>query len=171
MSFFLAVDLDEPVRAQVAQCIEAHRPQVTAKWLRADKLHVTLRFLGHPSPETLDTLRPDVEAIARATRPFSLCLRGAGFFVTARAPSVLWLGVGGDMAELSALHSMIDPADDRPFVPPVTLARAQRAGSLESLEPGLRDFTSPGFLIDHLTLYESTNEHYRPLFRCSFAGH
>ena len=33
------------------------------------------------------------------------------------------LGVGGDLAELLALHSMIDPADDRPFVPHVTLAR------------------------------------------------
>ena len=53
MSFFLAVDLDEPVRAVVAACIERHRAEITAKWLRTDKLHVTLRFLGHPTAAEL----------------------------------------------------------------------------------------------------------------------
>ena len=170
MSFFLALDPDELVRAQVAACIERHRAEVTAKWLRTDKLHLTLLFLGHPSPAELAALQPVVEGIARTTRPFSLSLRGVGFFTTARAPSVLWLGVEGQLPELRALQSAIAPTDERPFVPHLTLARAQSGGSLERLEPALRDFASPPFVIDHVTLYESTNEHYRALFRCALVG-
>ncbi len=154
----------------VAACIERHRAEVTAKWLRTDKLHVTLRFLGHPTAAELADLRPVVEAITREAPPFTLSLRGVGFFATARAPSVVWLGVDGQLPQLHALQRALHPADDRPFVPHVTLARAQTSGSLERLEPALRGFTSPPFVIDHVTLYESTHEHYRPLFRCTLAG-
>lgn len=171
MSFFLAVDLDDTVRAEVVACIEAHRPSVIAKWLRADKLHLTLRFLGHPTPDSLTALEPVARAITARTSPFTLRLRAAGFFVTARAPSVLWLGVDGDLAPLRELQAALTPADDtRPFVPHVTLARAQSPGALEALEPHLRDFTSSPFRIDHLTLYESTHDQYRAVFRLGF-GH
>ena len=99
MSFFLALDLDEVVRAEVVRAIERHRAEVTAKWLRADKLHLTLRFLGHPAPETLALLEPSVRAIARTTAPFTLSLQGGGFFVTARASNAAHLAHTGGALE------------------------------------------------------------------------
>ncbi len=171
VSFFLAVDLDDTARAEVVACIEAHRHAVAASWLRADKLHLTLRFLGHPTPDALAALEPVVRSIAQRTAPFTLSLRGAGFFVTARAPSVLWLGVDGDLASLHSLHAALTPLDDtRPFVPHVTLARAQSPGALETLEPHLHDFASSPFRIGGLTLYESTHTVYRAVFRLGL-GH
>ncbi len=64
MSFFLAADLDEPVRAEVGARIDALRDRVNAKWLRFDKLHITLRFLGHPSAEQLQGIRNLAPALA-----------------------------------------------------------------------------------------------------------
>ena len=170
MSFFLALDLSDRVRAEVVRRIDHHRPNLPAKWLRPDKLHLTLRFLGHPTPAALATLEPGVRAVASVTAPLTLTLRGVGFFVTARAPSVLWLGVDGALLSLHALHASLRAADDtRPFVPHVTLARAHTAGALETLEPALRDFSSSPFTASHLTLYESTEAQYRAVSRFDFA--
>ena len=172
MSVFLALDLDEPTRAQLCALIETHRGTVGAKWLRPDKLHLTLVFLGNATADQVAAFTPKLEALATGRRPFSLRLQGAGTFVTARAPSVLWLGVQGQLAELAAVQAAavatLVGREDRVYAPHVTLARSQVAGAFEPLRAQLEGFTSPGFEVNHLTLYESTHHHYRALSRHAF---
>lgn len=176
MSVFLAVDLDDGVRAQVAALIERQRQTLDAKWLRADKLHVTLVFLGNATLEHVATFTPLLDALAAQHRPFELSLAGAGTFGTARAPSVVWLGVQGALGELAALQAdaakvlLAQPLPgvkveerERHFTPHVTLARSKRETAFVELTRALADFTTPAFLVDHLTLYESSHEVYRPL--------
>lgn len=170
MSYFLAVDLSDEARAQVVTCIETMlRPVVPkAKWLLPGKLHLTLRFLGNePPPASLET---EVRAMVQGLSPFSLTLHGAGFFTTARAASVLWLGVAGDLTALNTLRLRLGNDAQTPFVPHVTLARAKEAGSLQVLGPTLRAFESLPFAAGHVTLYESKHLHYGPIFQCTFAG-
>lgn len=176
MSVFLAVDLDEAVRAQVVALIEQHRQTLDAKWLRADKLHLTLVFLGNATLEHVATFKPLLDALAGRHQPFELSLAGAGTFGTARAPSVSWLGVQGALRELGELQA--DAAKvlltqalpgvkveerERHFTPHVTLARSKRETAFVELTRTLADFTTPNFVVDHLTLYESSSEVYRPL--------
>ena len=163
MSVFLAVDLDAPTRASTAALIETHRANFPAKWLRTDKLHCTLVFLGNPPPEQVALWIPVVDALAGRHGPFRLRLQGAGTFTTARAPSVLWLGVVGELGPLCALQAdaagALGVAQEKPFVPHVTLARAQT--SLGELSSSLGAFASEDFLVGHLSLYESSSEVYR----------
>lgn len=176
MSVFLAVDLDDVVRAKVVALIDQHRGAIDAKWLRADKLHLTLVFLGNATMEHVTAFTPIIDALALRHRPFELSLAGAGTFGTARAPSVSWLGVRGALAELAALQA--DAAKvlleaplpgvkveerERHFTPHVTLARSKRETAFVELTRTLADFTTPNFFVDHLTLYESSSEVYRPL--------
>lgn len=104
--------------------------------------------------------------------PFRLHLRAAGTFVTPRAPTVLWLGVEGDLASLAALQrdaaSALGSAE-RTWVPHVTLARAQQAGAFGELRAALADFTTPTFEVRQVTLYESTHHQYQALHRFEFA--
>lgn len=163
MSFFLAVDLDEPVRAQAWQLIEHHR-SVDAKWLRRDKLHVTLAFLGEPSPEFREGLQQRVTALVASTASFSLHLEGAGQFQTARAPAVLWLGVGGQVDHLRALQQTLSAGLqvelDRAYLPHLTLARCKRVEAITPVRATLEAFRSATFQVDHVTFYESTHERY-----------
>lgn len=178
MTVFLALDLDEAARARATAISDRFRAQVKASWVRADKLHLTLVFLGNPSEEAVRDLEPPLGALARRCSPFSLRLEGAGLFETARAPSVLWLGVGGDLPALHALQrralealAAFLPRDaDRPFVPHVTLARAKAHGAFEPVRTALEGFEAAAFSITHLTLYLSTHDRYRPLARLPF-GH
>lgn len=176
MSVFLAVDLDDVVRAKVVALIELHRPAIDAKWLRADKLHLTLVFLGNATVEHVARFTPVIDQLARRHRPFELSLAGAGTFGTARAPSVSWLGVRGALDELGRLQADaatvlltqplpgVKPEErERHFTPHVTLARSKREAAFVELTSTLADFTTPSFLVDHLTLYESSHAVYRPL--------
>lgn len=170
----MAVDPPDAVRAQVAALISRERETHPAKWQRDDKLHVTLVFLGEPSADARAALVPTVRDWAAAQRPFSLQLAGAGTFETARAPTVLWLGVGGDVDALRAAQASLaqrcGQAEARPYVPHLTLARAQVVGVLEPLAARLTGFTSAPFAVDRVTLYESSHHQYRPVFSCAFGA-
>ncbi len=172
MSFFLAIDLDERVREEVWRATEPHRAR-PAKWLRREKLHLTLLFFAEPSLELRATLEGQLRALVQSVAPFTLNLEGAGEFETARAPTVLWLGVGGQREPLLALQRTLSTALgvdlDRPYVPHLTLARA-KAGVLSETVTALSGFRSSPFVVTHLTFYESTHQHYTAQFQVALGG-
>ncbi len=169
MSIFLAVDLDDAVRANVAEMTTAVSARYPAKWLPPEKLHVTVLFLGELQPAF-----EIVDAIAAKQSPFELRISGAGTFVTARAPSVLWLGVEGDVSSLRALHAesvaQLIPHDLKEYVPHLTLARAKSPGFLEPAREELSSFTAGPWKVTGLTLYESTHHRYHALHHAKLGG-
>jgi 2'-5' RNA ligase len=173
MSFFLAIDLDEPVRAEVWNFSSPHH-QLPAKWLRRDKLHLTLVFLGEPSAQVLAPLKAKVERLIEGLPPFSLRLANAGLFETARAPAVLWLGVDGERARLGELQRRLSlglSADlDRPYVPHLTLARSKHAHAFAEVLPVMQSFTSREFAVNHVTLFQSTEANYQALWQVKLSA-
>jgi RNA 2',3'-cyclic 3'-phosphodiesterase len=136
MRIFIGIDLDSVVRARVERFIEGVQgfaPDV--RWVPSDSLHITLKFIGEQSTsqvEAISTRLRKIESIA-----FEIRLGTYGFFPTAKAPRVFWIGIqaGPQLAELAYT---IDEAtaelgiswEDRPYSPHLTLARAGgRSGS------------------------------------------
>lgn len=174
MSAFVAIDLSVSARSEAQAVVDAARRRFDAKWLPPEKLHVTVLFLGNPKPAELEALTPELDALALRHRPFTLRLEGAGTFVTTRAPAVLWLGVGGGLAALHALHvdatRLTGAPDAREYRPHLTLARAHTDGFFEPLREALRGFVGTPFTVDGLALYESTHHRYHVLHRAPFGG-
>jgi 2'-5' RNA ligase len=149
---FVAVLLPDAVRARLAATTAELRARAPALgWVRAENLHVTLRFLGSLEPAALAEVQEAVTTAAAGIAPFTVTLGGLGGFPSARAPRVVWAGVVAGHEGLEALHAALEtalaargiPGEGRAFHPHVTLARARDprgAGSLGSaLGPG------PGF--------------------------
>jgi 2'-5' RNA ligase len=131
---FVAVLLPDRVRAGLAAaCAELRGRAPGLGWVRADSLHLTLRFLGEVDPVMLDRAREAVAVAATAVPPFTLTLGGLGGFPPGRAPRILWAGVAAGGDGLEALHAGLEaalvargiPADARAFHPHVTLARSR----------------------------------------------
>jgi RNA 2',3'-cyclic 3'-phosphodiesterase len=173
VSVFLAIDLDGPTRERVAELIQLWSGRLTATWLTPEKLHLTVAFFGELSALERTKAIETIEPIARGESPFQLECLGAGVFETRRAPMVLWLGVGGQVAEAAQLRTrclnVLKMADDRPWVPHVTVARVHTptpmaAAALAEFERvrGLK------FGVTHLTLYESYEGTYTALARFPF---
>src|SRR5262249_41285481 len=99
-----------------------------ASWVHADRLHLTLEFLGEVD-EAVEGHARAALADPIAMPPFSLSLEGLGCFPRSGPPRVIWIGVGTGLEELRRAHAIlrkrlgsIDLARDE-FVPHLTLAR------------------------------------------------
>lgn len=149
---FVAVLLPEDVRARLAATADELRARAPGlAWVRAENLHLTLRFLGEVDPVTLERVQQAMDAAAATVAAFTVSLGGLGGFPAGRSPRVLWAGVRAGGEGLVALHAALEsgliargiPGEGRAFHPHVTLARARERRGASGLSGALGG--GPGF--------------------------
>lgn len=144
MRLFVALQLPTAVRERLAEAQARLVDELAGadiRWQRLEQSHLTLRFLGEVADRDLPGCRLAVNEAARRSRPFTLTTGRYGAFPGPRRPSVLWLGVTGDLDELNRLQARVARGLDRlaqaddsdTFKPHLTLGRVRR------LEPQARD--------------------------------
>jgi len=138
MRIFIGIDLDREVRARISRFldgVESFAPD--ARWVRPESLHITLKFIGEQPPERVEAITERLRRVEGSA--FEIGSAGYGFFPTAKAPRVFWIGIqaGPQLAELAesidrATAELGIPREDRPYSPHLTLARGgagRRSGS------------------------------------------
>src|SRR5436305_924104 len=93
---FCAVELPNEVRARAAEHIARLREEaidVRASWERAEKMHITLKFLGEIARARVSDLQSAAERAALSAQPFELSIEGTGTFPPRGLALVLWLVV------------------------------------------------------------------------------
>lgn len=171
MRVFVAIDIDEATRAQmapardaIARVIGAAAAPPRVAWVAENAAHVTLRFIG----ETPDH---EVAAIQHALAPrfgiapFEVEWHALGTFPGGRQPRVLWIGPtrGGEALQQLAtavnerLNAIVGPPEARPFRPHLTLGRVKDPGRGVDWRGGLdaAGWSPTRTTIDHVTLYAS----------------
>ncbi|MGC1373734.1 MAG: RNA 2',3'-cyclic phosphodiesterase [Candidatus Sulfotelmatobacter sp.] len=134
MRLFVAVDLDEAIRARITQFLEGVRgfaPE--ARWVHHESLHVTLKFIGERQEEEFEKIKKMLETVK--AEGFDLNFRGCGYFPNSRGARVFWIGVESD-GSLESLAASVDeslarlgiPKEEHAFNAHLTLARSS-AGS------------------------------------------
>lgn len=145
MRLFLAIEIPKQIREAYAALLKEFREiALQAKWVRAENLHVTLKFLGETPPEKLGAVK-DALASVRSPESVHLEFRGLGFFPNEKRPRVFWAGMEAT-ANLKTLAADIDqaahrlgfPPEDRPFTPHLTLARFDPPGITPQLREAIR---------------------------------
>lgn len=142
MRLFVALEIPAEVRENLAALVrELRAVDSRPSWIRAENLHVTLKFIGHAPPERLEALRSALAGV-RSPAPVALEFRGLGFFPHEKKPRVFWAAMSAspNLAPLAAdvestLEKIGIPRDERPFSPHLTLARFQEpfvSGELSS---------------------------------------
>lgn len=113
--------------------------------MRAENLHVTLKFLGEVADGNVDEVRSALGVI-RSGNAISLEFRGLGFFPNEKHPRVFWAGMeappnlktlAGDIE--GAMGKLGIPREKREFSPHLTLARFERPGLPEALRKLIAD--------------------------------
>lgn len=138
MRLFFAVT----VPTEVATVLAASQRELRGNWrpVRPDQLHVTLAYLPTVAEKDVPHLRDVGREIARNLAPFTVRLRGTGYFPNEGSPRV-WF-VKTDAPELDELAAslrarLLVPFDDKPFKAHVTLAR--KKGPAPRLSPKVFD--------------------------------
>ena len=92
MRIFIALDIDDAIRARLQRFLDGVRgfaPE--ARWVRPESMHVTLKFIGEKSSEAVEEIKQALGAIRAGVLEISF--RGYGFFPTATAARVFWMGL------------------------------------------------------------------------------
>ncbi len=163
---FVAVDVAAPVHAAIAALqAELARVRADVRWVRAEGMHVTLKFLGAVAASRLQRVRAVLVDALAAQPPLEVQVRGTGAFPSLRRPRVLWVGLEG--AGLSELAGVVDAAlvplgfaaEKRNFTAHVTLGRVHSLRGWPALEEQFKAHLDDDFgssRIDAVTVYRST---------------
>jgi RNA 2',3'-cyclic 3'-phosphodiesterase len=144
MRLFVAADIPEDVRSAIGALVENLRPVCrSARWVRVEGLHVTLKFIGEIAPEKAEAIKTALAAVPLAG-PIAMNFHGLGFFPNERRPRVLWAGIDAG-AELAALAAAVEtslvplgiPREQRAFSPHLTLARFESPRGLDLLRAAI----------------------------------
>lgn len=174
---FVATDLSRGLAAGLA----ALDPRIDGlHWIPAERLHLTLCFLGNVEDDDEHALKASLEGLAGET--FSAAVKGLGCF-RSRGGLVVWAGLEDPEEQLRALSGRVVAAvreagiapEGKAFRPHITVGRSRHAPS-----PALRDFLRRNadrdfgrFEVTGVTLYSSVlrpeGPEYRQEFRRSFA--
>lgn len=136
------------------------------RWIRPEKLHLTLVFLGHVPEEKEAAISEAGRLVAGECGPLSLSTTELGGFPDLRRPKVVWLGVGESpelrdlqarlIAELSALVTV----EDREYHPHLTLGRispgSPKVGARVRELASELDLSPSGWVAPELVLFNST---------------
>ena len=156
---FVGIDLPDIIDAQL-QLLGGGIPG--ARWEPADKLHLTLVYLGEVDGGTQRAIEAALRRIVMA--PFAVEIHGVGHFPPRGTPRSIWAGLNDDK-DVRALHAKVERAlssldiepDDRKFAPHITLARLRDAPERKVAEflAGNSLFRTPAFDVEAFQLYSS----------------
>lgn len=179
---FLAVELTSDLRHELARLQDKLKQRwsndlgrdVRVSWVRAESIHLTLKFLGDMDEQLVPRIQQAVEEVADAHRPVSVPLVRLGVFPRAQQPRVLWVGASEEWEQsqeagrLHTLHQDIEACcrvldftpESRPLNPHATLARIKggerRMGQIIATS-GVMDksVSLPPLIIDSIVLMKS----------------
>ncbi len=167
MRAFIGIDLDEAARHELLALGESVRAAVPSwrdeKWVAAQNLHLTLRFLGEIESASIDPLSQALTAQLSEYPAFELsCLDPLEAVPGPQRARMLWTRYDDPEERCSRLVRTMDESllafgilpEARPFVPHVTLVRARRTRPFpnpEGLSSTLRETVS----VREVTLFSS----------------
>jgi 2'-5' RNA ligase len=139
------MDLTDAVRAAIVRyCDGLRKAFPSARWVKPDGMHVTLKFIGEVNADKVHGIGAALGEI-RSPLPVDMTFQGVGFFPTERRPRVFWIGIAHspNLAEIAAgIESRLEPlgitGETRAFHPHLTLARLEDSRGVEKLHAAIR---------------------------------
>lgn len=126
---FVALDLAEQVRANIAQAITELTFIPAIRWIAPANFHLTIKFLGEIDESRIDPIGAALDTQLRPFPRFGINAKGLGVFPDLRRPKILWVGFAGEQLFnlVSRVESALSPLgftpEDRPFTPHLTIGR------------------------------------------------
>lgn len=164
---FIALKLPESVSAAIRNVQEqlvGHRLNV--RWVKAENIHLTLKFLGDVDATHVDDVAAALEDAAVQQAPFYLSAKGGGVFPSVKRARVIWVGIDGQVTALAELQKAVEtklaaigfPGAGRRFTGHLTLGRGKGTINVERLIAAMDDmrcFESEAFIVDRIIIFRS----------------
>ena len=166
MRVFLSIPIPNVVK-NIKQMLTStcENERVEIRWVKHNNLHLTVQFLGSVSDEKVTKIREEVENVVSSINPFVITVSETGCFPNTSKPSVLYLGVGGNIEALKTLVVKINDKmsqigfkkKSESFIPHITVAKINYP---QKFNPDLSIFLNSTydeveFFVDKIQLLET----------------
>jgi RNA 2',3'-cyclic 3'-phosphodiesterase len=160
MRLFVAVFPPVETRKALASSADGLRVEGDARWVRAENIHLTLKFLGDVPDGKAGEISAALESVAGRHAPLELAPSNFGGFPRMEKARILWAGAKGEVESLRALAEDVEDSlealgferESRDFFPHFTLGRAKKRPVKVEVE-GETDF--PAFTAREIILVKS----------------
>ena len=166
MRLFVAIEMEKHVRENalsLRQLVQVGEAKI--RWVSAENVHITLKFLGEVPQERLSDVQQAVNRIAVQSRSFELVVENFGCFPPRGQVRIIWAGVKTSGDELFCLAKCCEEEferlgfkrEERDFSPHLTIGRVQYDSSRGGLRHDVANAALPSVSqrVDSISLYQS----------------
>lgn len=176
---FIAIPLSSEIRRNATRLLtKLSQADDGIKWVPADNLHLTLKFLGEVDNIEVPRVCDVVGDVCSEFEPFELSFAGTGGFPDLERPRVLFAGVEDPSGSLCRLVSQLETElaelrfkrEPRDYRPHLTLGRT-RGGSRRAKEEvvqRMKEFSDTqlgSMLVEEVQIYASFLEKKGPTYQ------
>jgi RNA 2',3'-cyclic 3'-phosphodiesterase len=131
---FVAINLPDSEKHRLHEAVSrAIDPDLPVRWVDADSLHITLKFLGEVSDSQVAQLEQALRAAVARHAKFDVAVHDLGAFPSLSRPNIFWVGTNNP-PELATLQQSVDAEcanvgfarEHRPFRAHITVGRARK---------------------------------------------
>lgn len=133
MRLFIAINLPDAEKGRLSKALEPlARMDLPVRWVAADSLHITLKFLGEVAENQLVRVRTAMTKAVRGISEFDVTVAGLGAFPSPSKPRIFKVGVA-PVSELLQLQQRVEAEcaligfepEQREYSPHITVGRAR----------------------------------------------
>jgi len=170
MRTFIAVELPEDIKRAIISVQDKLKASgADVKWVPAQNIHLTLKFLGEIDQDIFEKISLIMEGTAGGTPPFEADIVSVGAFPKISYPRVIWIGIGLGDDKLQPIVKTLEekiqelgiPKEERAFASHITIGRVRSNSGKEKLVETLNKLEGcfngerPRFKINKITLFRS----------------
>lgn len=164
---FIALPLPAHVVEALDRLLADLRPRNRdVKWVRAESIHLTVKFLGDTDPRLIGDIGQCIDMTADEYRPIETEFDRIGAFPNLRRPNVIWVGPSEPLPEAAEMANNMNERlaelglepEKKQFRPHLTLGRVRRGKRVDDLAAYLESYQLPPIplRLDRLVLFQST---------------
>jgi RNA 2',3'-cyclic 3'-phosphodiesterase len=165
---FIAIDIPAALRSRIGLYSESLKQELPVKeirWESAEKMHITLRFLGDADERGVSNAIAATERAAENASDFELIAEGTGAFPSVARARVFWGGVSDPGRRANHFHGLLEKElaiagferETRRFSPHITIARLknQTLGARIAAMGQEKQFDPATVKVSEVAIYES----------------
>jgi 2'-5' RNA ligase len=163
MRVFLAMELPGAIKEYLLTITKTMSQRIPGvKWVKAEGLHVTLKFFGEIEEKKVEEIGEQLQGINKQHTAMYAQLKEINAFPDLMRPRVIVVTFQEGVDNVKAIFHDIESRllavgiqkEDRGFTPHITIGRVKGAGPL--LKRDILPLEEKRFLLDNLVLYQST---------------
>lgn len=171
MRLFISVELPDEIKKNIVKLgKDTKSTDESIKWVSAENLHITLKFLGWVEDKNLDKLIKLTSKAVAGKGSFKAQFAGMGTFPQGKSPRVIWVGTVEGGQELCKIAKNLDEtlaqagfkSEARDFKSHITVGRVKQ--KLKNKLELTKDQKFGEMIVDRIYIMKSTLTRKGPIY-------